>query len=94
MLGNKGGVCISLTLHHTSLAFVNVHLAAHQENTALRNKNVQSIVKSLKFEGGDLFTSSHHVVLLGDLNMERARAEAEPDGSDRSDADDRVSASR
>ena len=77
LLGNKGGVCIHLCLHHTSLAFVNVHLAAHQENTALRNRNVQSIVKSLRFDaagggggagGSDLFSSVHHLFLAGDLN--------------------------
>ena len=77
MQGNKGGVCISLSLHHTQLSFVNVHLAAHQEHTVLRNKNVQSIVKSLKFDaagggsctgGSDLFSSSHHLLLAGDLN--------------------------
>ena len=76
--GNKGGVCISLTIHHTQLSFVNVHLAAHQENSVLRNRNVQSIVKSLKFDaagggggsGGStiLYSSSHHLILAGDLN--------------------------
>ena len=72
MLGNKGGVCISLTLHHTQLCFINCHLAAHQENTALRNANARSIFKSLKVAGSggadDVTNAFHHVFLAGDLN--------------------------
>ena len=72
MLGNKGGVCISLTLHHTQLCFVNCHLAAHQENTPLRNANCRSIFKSLKVSGSggadDVTNAYHHVFLSGDLN--------------------------
>ena len=72
MLGNKGGVCITLTLHHTQLCFVNCHLAAHQENTALRNANCRSIFKSLKVSGSggadDVTNAYHHVFLAGDLN--------------------------
>lgn len=48
MLGNKGGVVTAFELDHTSLCFVNTHLAAHQGFTLERNNNIRSIFKSCK----------------------------------------------
>ncbi|KAK9819837.1 hypothetical protein WJX72_003013 [[Myrmecia] bisecta] len=67
---NKGGVAISLKVWDTSLAFVNSHLAAHQNKTDARNANYHEIVKELKLDrfNMDLLTAFHHVFWMGDLN--------------------------
>eukprot|EP00668_Euglena_longa_P011627 GGOE01014036.1.p1 GENE.GGOE01014036.1~~GGOE01014036.1.p1 ORF type:complete len:381 (-),score=101.23 GGOE01014036.1:91-1233(-) len=42
-VGNKGGVCVGCMLGDTSLLFVNVHFAAHQENVEDRNSDFRRI---------------------------------------------------
>eukprot|EP01083_Nonionella_stella_P184514 670188_1 len=73
LLGNKGGVGISFWYHETSFCFVNCHLAAHQDMTDVRNKNVYDIVSGMKLKKGghpqmDLANQFHHLFFLGDLN--------------------------
>jgi hypothetical protein len=46
-LGNKGGVLVSFKIGNTSFAFVNAHLAAHQNGVKERNQNYHSISKGL-----------------------------------------------
>lgn len=40
---NKGGLCVSLTVDSTRLAFISCHLAAHEgvDKCAIRNSSVQ-----------------------------------------------------
>jgi phosphatidylinositol-bisphosphatase len=48
MLGNKGGVAISLKYGETLLGFVNCHLAAHQDMVERRNEDYREIVGGLQ----------------------------------------------
>eukprot|EP00760_Papus_ankaliazontas_P021545 PhM_4_TR18709/c0_g2_i1/m.7856 len=72
VLGNKGGVCISLRFDDTSLAFFGAHFAAHLENTSDRNSNFTEILgevsESMSPTRHDLTNAFHHVFWCGDLN--------------------------
>ncbi|GLI66127.1 hypothetical protein VaNZ11_009857 [Volvox africanus] len=69
---NKGGVGISLRVWETTMAFVNSHLAAHQDRTRARNNNYREIIRGLKLDcqgsNMDVLTAFHHVIWVGDLN--------------------------
>ena len=71
MMGNKGAVAVRFQLHHTTMCFVNSHLAAHVTEYERRNQDFTDVYGNLKFT---LFTpplniSSHDMVFwLGDLN--------------------------
>eukprot|EP00198_Chlamydomonas_reinhardtii_P004327 XP_001693663.1 predicted protein [Chlamydomonas reinhardtii] len=71
---SDGGVGVSLRVWDTTLAFINSHLAAHQDKTRARNAHYRDIVRGLKplasDPGGvmDALTAPHHVVWMGDLN--------------------------
>ncbi|GIL84443.1 hypothetical protein Vretifemale_13061, partial [Volvox reticuliferus] len=69
---NKGGVGISLRVWETTIAFVNSHLAAHQDRTRARNNNYRDIIRGLKLDwqgsNMDVLTAFHHVIWVGDLN--------------------------
>jgi Endonuclease/Exonuclease/phosphatase family 2/C2 domain/CAP-Gly domain len=70
VVGNKGGVAISITLNDTSICFVNSHLAAHQDKTFKRNADVAEIIEGVSMGrfAVDMLNQFHHVVWLGDLN--------------------------
>ncbi|KAA0202529.1 hypothetical protein HAZT_HAZT009882, partial [Hyalella azteca] len=51
MLGNKGGVSVSLELYNTSVCFVNCHLAAHVEEYERRNEDYDCICEKTVFVG-------------------------------------------
>ena len=42
--GNKGGVGIRFNVHHSSVCFINCHLAAHMEEVDKRNQVDKIIV--------------------------------------------------
>ncbi|GIL56823.1 hypothetical protein Vafri_12132 [Volvox africanus] len=69
---NKGGVGISLRVWETTMAFVNSHLAAHQDRSRARNNNYRDIIRGLKLDSQgsnmDVLTAFHHVIWVGDLN--------------------------
>jgi hypothetical protein len=46
-LGNKGGVCVTFSIGITKLAFVNAHLAAHQNHVKERNSDYNKIMKEM-----------------------------------------------
>jgi len=52
VMGNKGGVCIRLSVYDTSLCFVCAHLAAHRENVVGRNADYKTIVEGIQFAVG------------------------------------------
>jgi len=50
VMGNKGGVCVRLSVHDTSLCFVCAHLAAHRENVVGRNADFKTIIDGATFD--------------------------------------------
>ncbi|CAH8585562.1 unnamed protein product [Schistosoma mattheei] len=47
VMGNKGGVCLRLTIFNTSLCFVNCHLAAGKEKIDRRYQDFKEIVRKM-----------------------------------------------
>eukprot|EP01104_Vermistella_antarctica_P017273 TRINITY_DN6095_c0_g1_i1.p1 TRINITY_DN6095_c0_g1~~TRINITY_DN6095_c0_g1_i1.p1 ORF type:complete len:1127 (+),score=247.22 TRINITY_DN6095_c0_g1_i1:338-3718(+) len=77
VIGNKGGVGVSLYFHETRLCFISTHLAAHVDHSRLlqRNQQIKDIIRgmdTLIVRSGnsdiDVSTFFHHVFWLGDLN--------------------------
>ncbi|CAH8595015.1 unnamed protein product [Schistosoma intercalatum] len=80
VMGNKGGVCLRLTIFNTSLCFVNCHLAAGKEKIDRRNQDFKEIVRKMSllfpinpkrfpFPTKKSYFSIHDVIFVfGDLN--------------------------
>uniref|UniRef100_K1PPR7 Type II inositol-1,4,5-trisphosphate 5-phosphatase n=1 Tax=Magallana gigas TaxID=29159 RepID=K1PPR7_MAGGI len=71
IMGNKGGVGVRMTLHNTSLCFINTHLAAHQEEYERRNQDYRDVESKMRFKNfAPPLTISEHdqVFWIGDLN--------------------------
>ncbi|KAL5281416.1 OCRL family protein [Megaselia abdita] len=71
VMGNKGGVAVSLTLNMTDICFVCSHLAAHMDQIERRNLDYAEIMKRCTFD--EVFrkrTIKDHdqIFWLGDLN--------------------------
>lgn len=78
--GNKGGIAIRFRYDHSSLCFVNCHLAAGQSHVQQRNADVEGILQSAQFprydyadvfvHGGDgaMILDHEFCFLSGDLN--------------------------
>lgn len=79
--GNKGGIAIRFRFDHSSLCFVNCHLAAGQSHVQQRNADAEGILQTATFpeysEYCDVFTNGgdgsmildhEHCFLSGDLN--------------------------
>jgi len=72
---NKGGICVSMMVDGTRLAFITCHLAAHEgvEKCMTRNASIEEILGGVRFNedyGGkyDVSMTHHHTFLMGDLN--------------------------
>lgn len=72
VMGNKGGVVTAFGFHDLNLAFVNTHLAAHQDQTVRRNADVAEVIDGLnlgKTQKMDIVNANyHHLFWMGDLN--------------------------
>lgn len=78
--GNKGGIAIRFVYDHSSLCFVNCHLAAGQSHVQQRNADAEGILQSASFprhdyadvfsHGGDgsMIMDHEYCFLSGDLN--------------------------
>ncbi|KAI8385673.1 Endonuclease/exonuclease/phosphatase [Blakeslea trispora] len=78
--GNKGGIAIRFVFDHSSLCFVNCHLAAGQNHVQQRNADAEGILQSASFprrdyadvfvHGGDgaMILDHEFCFLSGDLN--------------------------
>ena len=73
MMGNKGGVSCRMNIHHTSLCFVCVHMAAGRGDVAARNSDFHVIMEktlllSDQSSGDALDASSSRPLLLQELD--------------------------
>lgn len=72
VVGNKGGVQVGFRLGRTSLAFINAHLAAHQEKMNDRTRDFTKILlhSPLQSEknGHSVHEEYDRVFFMGDLN--------------------------
>jgi inositol polyphosphate 5-phosphatase INPP5B/F len=58
IMGNKGGVCIRLSLYDSSICFICAHLAAHRENVAGRNSDFKNIHEKTVFPAEGTYDES------------------------------------
>ena len=75
VLGNKGGVAVTMTCFGKRIVFINSHLAAHRNAVGKRNSDYSKIVNKLTFEVGTAkkqimssFDEGDVVCWAGDLN--------------------------
>lgn len=72
MLGNKGGSQVGFSLGHTSLLFINAHLAAHAKKMVERTKSFTRILHDSPLkcqkEGIGIHEEFDRVFFMGDLN--------------------------
>ena len=71
MIGNKGGVGISMKIKETSFCFISTHLAARPGRVALRKANFYDIMKNVRpcskrFEPSATFD---YFFFIGDTNF-------------------------
>ena len=71
VMGNKGGLVITLHFGRMSMCFVSCHLAAHAHKLSARNANLQEILRETKqigMRGLDVAAEFDHCFWIGDLN--------------------------
>lgn len=80
VMTNKGGIATVIKVWDTTIAFVNSHLAAHQDKVKRRNEDYCEIAGGiyLGLPGCGLLNQFHHCIWMGDLNY-RLDLSAEPD---------------
>jgi len=86
VLGNKGGLVISLCFGHTSLCFISCHLAAHSHKWRDRDENCVEVLRETMRDVGsptlDAVSEFDHVFWMGDLNY-RVDLNMNPDNLDK-----------
>nr|XP_022287474.1 type II inositol 1,4,5-trisphosphate 5-phosphatase-like [Crassostrea virginica] len=68
IMGNKGGVGVRMTLHNTSMCFINTHLAAHLEKNERRNQDFRDIENNMRFRQFLRPSDHDQIFWMGDLN--------------------------
>ena len=70
LVGNKGGVGLSVQVDDTQFVFLTSHLAAHQDMSYRRNKDVAEVVKNLRLNRRNLDVTlcARFLFWGGDLN--------------------------
>lgn len=71
MMGNKGGVGVSIHLNKSHICFVNSHLAAHVYEVQRRKEDHDEILRRMQFECGIQrrnIDEHNHIFWFGDLN--------------------------
>lgn len=72
VMGNKGGAQVAFDLGHTSILFINAHLAAHMNKMSERTKNFTRILRDSPFKkekaGPGIHAEFDRVFFMGDLN--------------------------
>lgn len=72
IVGNKGGIQVSLSIGRTSFLFTNCHLAAHQNKMKERTENMRRILHDSPLrrqkEGLGVHDEHDHVFFMGDMN--------------------------
>ncbi|XP_055684041.1 inositol polyphosphate 5-phosphatase OCRL [Lutzomyia longipalpis] len=71
MMGNKGGVGVSVEFQENFICFVNAHLAAHVHEVVRRKEDHDEILRRMQFEHGITKRSIEehdHIFWFGDLN--------------------------
>ncbi len=70
VVGNKGGVALHLRIDDSSVVFVTCHLAAHQDRSSRRNKDVADILAGIRLNRRnlDMMHSARYCFWSGDLN--------------------------
>jgi len=78
VLANKGGIVVAFDIGGTSLAFINTHLAAHQNESDRRNADYTEVagMNGVGNTKTEMLEQFHHVFWMGDLNY---RVDYKPD---------------
>ena len=66
VVGNKGGIAVTVKLWDSRLTFVSAHLAAHQHKWLTRNRNVREIFRGIRMANKevDVHLQSDHTFFL------------------------------
>ena len=87
VVGNKGGVAVSLKFQDIRLCFLSCHLAAHRKFLAERNRDCEDVLnmlqKKLATPSASYLSDWDYVFFFGDLNYRLTKEEANKVGNHR-----------
>ena len=95
VVGNKGGLVVTLTVRGTSIVFVSCHLAAHLKEYKARNSDCREILREALVGNKqlDVISQFDHCFWLGDLNyrvdVDGSKAGAECGGKEATPIEER-----